>query len=45
VQDPQKVPLIWGPRKAEYFSPHDWTTQIALKVFTKLAFARTRILA
>jgi hypothetical protein len=37
--------LIWGLRKAEYFSPHDWTTQIRLKGLAKFVFARTWILA
>jgi hypothetical protein len=33
--------LIWGLRKAEYFCAQDWTTQISLNRFTKIAFVST----
>jgi hypothetical protein len=32
--------LIWGKRKAIYFQPGDWTTQITLIPFDKFAVAR-----
>jgi hypothetical protein len=34
--------LIWGLRKAIYFSPNDWTTQISLNRFDKFASVRMR---
>ena len=34
------MPLIWGQRKAEYFSLEDWTTQISLIRLAKFDFAR-----
>jgi len=33
--------VIWGRRKAEYFSRQDWTTQIRLNCLNKSLFARS----
>ena len=33
--------MIWGDGEAEYFCGDDWTTQIGLKLFSKLLLART----
>jgi hypothetical protein len=41
-QDEGVMELIWGKREAEYFCKRDWTTQITLIRFNKLACARTR---
>ena len=39
----RKKPLIWVGWKAEYFCAGDWMTQISLKLFNKLPFARNDI--
>jgi hypothetical protein len=40
----ERVRLIWGDRKAEYFSRDDWTGGIGLKGLMKLALWRRRLL-
>jgi hypothetical protein len=37
-RDARRMRLIWGPRKAEYFSRDIWTGGIDLKAWRKLAF-------
>jgi hypothetical protein len=38
----QRKSLVWGLKEANYFSRHDWTTQITLKRLDKSDFTRTR---
>jgi hypothetical protein len=37
------VEVIWGGSEAEYFCERDWTGQISLKLWQKIARPRTRL--
>jgi hypothetical protein len=39
-RDSGEKPLIWGRNKAEYICRANWTAQIRLNLFEKLAFSR-----